>query len=1211
MPFIQFQLRRGTDALWSSTNPVLAAGEMALETNTNRYKFGDGVLAWNSLPYGGTIQENSTFSSITVYQTTTTSNLAFSGKMKITQPLPESIAIGYDNGLNQDVQTIAIGAEAGKLGQQPYSIALGTSAGYQIQKLRAIAIGANAGYMGQDEYAVTIGDGAGFNGAGACSVAIGRFAGENTLHPSTIVLNATGNALNTTKTRATYIAPIATRATIGNASTLFYDNTTKEVFAGPAGGSVDSNYSFSNLLVADTTSTNKLFTTNISTGVITTSNIDATWMNAGVLMYPDAIVIRQQTYLGAVSIGYSAGAGAVGSVAIGNNAGVYGQTNAIAIGYEAGYTQGSGAVAIGSYAGAPTQGSASVALGNYAGGTQGSSAVAIGNTAASISQQDAAIAIGTTAGYSGQSTNAIAIGTAAGQSNQGANSIAIGNQAATSNQHSSTIVLNATGFALQTDKTRATYIAPVATRTNPGTCSTLYYDASTKEVFAGPVPNGGGGFVGSNIGFSNVGILDTISSTSTFTNYFSAAQAYVSSLVVGSAYVVGSNTLVVYGSTILAGPTVTTGPLINQTVTKENVLVATVRDVTTSAGTIQYSTDNGFTWNVAQSGGFPNSKATKLGADVAYGTDLQNSPLFVAVGSANLNITESIQTSQDGKNWTPVQEGGTTSGGISIAYKANTWVGSFITSGSDGNSTIQISKDGAKTFSAAQSIEPVGMYTTRKIALKDADFFVAVGNYDNGSTIMYTENGGTNWYLSRPNNLGEGHAVAYGNKEDGSDLWVAAGRGPNDSLQTSSIQWSTDGITWNSSVEGGFTWQSKVTDVAYLSTASTRTWLAVAEIDGNNDNTPIKQSSDGSNWVNATPTTDWGDNCVPISLASLTWTGSQWFAFGSNTNYSQSYYTTDESGATGWISLEAISSNMSGAAYGQANFIQTTTIGGSSSSNQNLVVSNSANINSANISTLTASTIICYNSTIVNNGTISVFKPTSFVAPLLSNSEYPWPTAGSTYVFSNTQADSVTYELYVSGGSLYSTETFAGNQQKVFTFTKPPLAIQFSNTTAGTNGFYAYTIENGTQIGYGDVNTNAYQADLYFTVQYPPEETVITKNSITTSNIVASGLYLQSISTVTTSVGNFSTLYYDTSSKVVVSGPTVPVVKAGTSNFDADGKCTITFNSPFTTKVLSAVATYYTDVKLNSTIQTNAWSPSTIKVQGDPELIFSWIVMGD
>jgi hypothetical protein len=48
---VQIQIRRGTAAAWTSANPTLAAGEFAMETDTDKYKFGDGSTAWTSLGY--------------------------------------------------------------------------------------------------------------------------------------------------------------------------------------------------------------------------------------------------------------------------------------------------------------------------------------------------------------------------------------------------------------------------------------------------------------------------------------------------------------------------------------------------------------------------------------------------------------------------------------------------------------------------------------------------------------------------------------------------------------------------------------------------------------------------------------------------------------------------------------------------------------------------------------------------------------------------------------------------------------------------------------------------------------------------------------------------------------------------------------------------------------------------------------------------------
>lgn len=47
----RIQLRRDTAAAWSSVNPVLGAGEPALERDTGKLKIGDGTTAWSSLPY--------------------------------------------------------------------------------------------------------------------------------------------------------------------------------------------------------------------------------------------------------------------------------------------------------------------------------------------------------------------------------------------------------------------------------------------------------------------------------------------------------------------------------------------------------------------------------------------------------------------------------------------------------------------------------------------------------------------------------------------------------------------------------------------------------------------------------------------------------------------------------------------------------------------------------------------------------------------------------------------------------------------------------------------------------------------------------------------------------------------------------------------------------------------------------------------------------
>ena len=48
---VRMKQRRKVAADWTSTNEVLLAGEMGLETDTRKFKFGDGTTAWNSLAY--------------------------------------------------------------------------------------------------------------------------------------------------------------------------------------------------------------------------------------------------------------------------------------------------------------------------------------------------------------------------------------------------------------------------------------------------------------------------------------------------------------------------------------------------------------------------------------------------------------------------------------------------------------------------------------------------------------------------------------------------------------------------------------------------------------------------------------------------------------------------------------------------------------------------------------------------------------------------------------------------------------------------------------------------------------------------------------------------------------------------------------------------------------------------------------------------------
>jgi len=51
MEHMQIQLRHDTASAWEEVNPVLARGELGVEADTFRAKFGDGERAWRELPY--------------------------------------------------------------------------------------------------------------------------------------------------------------------------------------------------------------------------------------------------------------------------------------------------------------------------------------------------------------------------------------------------------------------------------------------------------------------------------------------------------------------------------------------------------------------------------------------------------------------------------------------------------------------------------------------------------------------------------------------------------------------------------------------------------------------------------------------------------------------------------------------------------------------------------------------------------------------------------------------------------------------------------------------------------------------------------------------------------------------------------------------------------------------------------------------------------
>lgn len=83
---MRFVLRNDIASNWTLSNPVLLKGEMGLETDTMKFKFGDGITAWSSLAYAGVGTEEMN-AAIAGYINT---NILEGGKIK-SSLLPEGI----------------------------------------------------------------------------------------------------------------------------------------------------------------------------------------------------------------------------------------------------------------------------------------------------------------------------------------------------------------------------------------------------------------------------------------------------------------------------------------------------------------------------------------------------------------------------------------------------------------------------------------------------------------------------------------------------------------------------------------------------------------------------------------------------------------------------------------------------------------------------------------------------------------------------------------------------------------------------------------------------------------------------------------------------------------------------------------------------------------------------------------------------------------
>jgi hypothetical protein len=205
-------------------------GNLALTSRGDLYVIsngegvGGGSFLWKFNAQGGIVLPNSA-----VIKDSSTNTIAFGRNAGAANQGNLTVALGDQAGENnQGNQATAVGSGAGNYNQSSGTVAIGSLAGSLNQGLRATAIGSLAGASNQGEYAV----------------AIGNFAGGTDQPNNSIMINASGSALNGTEV-GLYINPI--REDSANiAKAVYYNTVTKEVtYANPTGGA-----SLGNLAVA-------------------------------------------------------------------------------------------------------------------------------------------------------------------------------------------------------------------------------------------------------------------------------------------------------------------------------------------------------------------------------------------------------------------------------------------------------------------------------------------------------------------------------------------------------------------------------------------------------------------------------------------------------------------------------------------------------------------------------------------------------------------------------------------------------------------------------------------------------------------------------------------------------------------------------------------------------------------------------------------------
>lgn len=158
------------------------------------------------------------------------------------------------------------------------------------------------------------------------------------------------------------------------------------------------------------------------------------------------------------------------------------------------------------------------------------------------------------------------------------------------------------------------------------------------------------------------------------------------------------------------------------------------------------------------------------------------------------------------------------------------------------------------------------------------DLWVAVGStYDAPgfytSSIKYSSNG-LSWNNARTGGFLTGWDVVWNGR-----TWVAVGTTSNRADVRSTIQWSRDGSNWNNCLQGGFNSIGGGLGVAW----NGRIWIATGEAPASEFNSTIQWSPDGSNFF-ATTTTNFANSPYGNVSFKPAWNGLRWVAGRASTS---------------------------------------------------------------------------------------------------------------------------------------------------------------------------------------------------------------------------------------------------------------------------------------------------------------------------------------